>query len=513
MPASRTPLSPADRENLRRAQQIWEQIKAPGPLPVAQVLSRSSELLFSPQWDVAIAGGTLGAMIAVPLARRGWRVALVERGHLRGRDQEWNVSRPDLDVLVERQLLSRHQLEQAIATHCGPARIQFMGGEPITVQGVLDVGVDPVFLLATLKERFLEAGGTLIEQAAFESAVVHPDGVSVRAGGRTLTARLLVDAMGHFSPIVRQARGGVKPDGVCLVVGSCARGYAASSDRTDLIVSFTPSQNQCQYFWEAFPARDGRTTYLFTYVDADPRRFDLEVLLDEYLHLLPVYQGANLEDLRFERLLFGVFPSYRRPLDLSRWDRVLAVGDSAGNQSPLSFGGFGAMLRHLGRLETGIDGALRADCLGGPDLQRLQPYQPNLAASWLFQKAMSIAVERRADPDQINRLLTTVFAQMQQLGEPVLKPFLQDIVQAGALTATLVRVAIADPALVVRLLQQLGAGPVLEWTGHYTALLAYSGLFQLTAHLDRQLLDRLPAPLCYRLGCLLEAWRYGSGND
>lgn len=30
-----------------------------------------------------------------------------------------------------------------------------------------------------------------------------------------------------------------------------------------------------QYFWEAFPAGSGpadRTTYLFTYIDADPRR-------------------------------------------------------------------------------------------------------------------------------------------------------------------------------------------------------------------------------------------------
>lgn len=30
-----------------------------------------------------------------------------------------------------------------------------------------------------------------------------------------------------------------------------------------------------QYFWEAFPAGSGpsdRTTYMFTYVDADPRR-------------------------------------------------------------------------------------------------------------------------------------------------------------------------------------------------------------------------------------------------
>jgi hypothetical protein len=34
-----------------------------------------------------------------------------------------------------------------------------------------------------------------------------------------MTARLVVDCMGFGSPIVRQARHGQKPDGVCLVVG------------------------------------------------------------------------------------------------------------------------------------------------------------------------------------------------------------------------------------------------------------------------------------------------------
>ena len=78
--------------------------------------------------------------------------------------------------------------------------------------------------------------------------------------------------MGHFSPIVQQARKGDKPDGICLVVGSCAQGYT-NNNTGDLIASFTPILNQCQYFWEAFPARDGRTTYLFTYVDDHPDRF------------------------------------------------------------------------------------------------------------------------------------------------------------------------------------------------------------------------------------------------
>lgn len=40
-----------------------------------------------------------------------------------------------------------------------------------------------------------------------------------------VTARLLVDSTGNFGPMVRQARWGARPDGVCLVVGACCRGF------------------------------------------------------------------------------------------------------------------------------------------------------------------------------------------------------------------------------------------------------------------------------------------------
>ena len=42
-----------------------------------------------------------------------------------------------------------------------------------------------------------------------------------------------------------------------------------------MIYSNTDLNATGQYFWEAFPAGSGpadRTTYLFTYIDADPRR-------------------------------------------------------------------------------------------------------------------------------------------------------------------------------------------------------------------------------------------------
>ena len=58
-------------------------------------------------WDVVVCGGTLGILIGCALAGLGWRVALIERGILRGREQEWNISRKELEVFLELNLLDR----------------------------------------------------------------------------------------------------------------------------------------------------------------------------------------------------------------------------------------------------------------------------------------------------------------------------------------------------------------------------------------------------------------------
>jgi lycopene cyclase CruP len=57
-------------------------------------------------------------------------------------------------------------------------------------------------------------------------------------------------------------------------------------------------------------------------------------------------QGVPLEQLKFKRVLFGAFPCYPGASPLPpAFDRVLQIGDAAAGQSPLSFGGFGSMVR------------------------------------------------------------------------------------------------------------------------------------------------------------------------
>ncbi|MFM6346469.1 MAG: hypothetical protein ACKPFK_15155, partial [Dolichospermum sp.] len=202
---------------------------------IPQVVDTSTEKLKDKDFDVIVCGGTLGIFIASALQRRGWDVAIIEQGILRGRVQEWNISRKELNAFLELDLLTEAELEQAIATVYNPARVGFQGGKDLWVRDILNIGVDPVYLLEVLKQKFLDAGGKLFEQTAFQRAITHPDGVSVEiipkrenAFTEKISGRLLLDVMGHFSPIAKQARsqlyGNFKPDGVCMVVGSCAKG-------------------------------------------------------------------------------------------------------------------------------------------------------------------------------------------------------------------------------------------------------------------------------------------------
>jgi hypothetical protein len=79
------------------------------------------------------------------------------------------------------------------------------------------------------------------------------------------------------------------------------------------------------------------------------------------------------------------------------------VGDASGIQSPLSFGGFGSLSRHLPRLISAFTEALATDSLSQADLALINAYQPSLSTAWMFQRAMSVPVGASPRPNFINR--------------------------------------------------------------------------------------------------------------
>ncbi|KAH9301562.1 hypothetical protein KI387_013145, partial [Taxus chinensis] len=353
---------------LKQLDQLWLKIrtmKSDSSAPAVVVKCLSSSYLQTGskpkilQFDVIICGGTLGIFVATALSLRGLRACVIEKGTLKGRAQEWNISKKELMELVKLEILSEDEIDQVIAVTFNPNRCGFMGRSEVWVEDILNLGVSPVKLIDVVKKRFLRLGGMIIEGHAVSSILTYEDATVVKLdNGEALDARLVIDSMGNFSPIVMQIRSGKKPDGICLVVGSCARGFKKDST-SDIIYSNLPTrkvgESRVQYFWEAFPAGSGpmdRTTYLFSYMDAQPNCPSLEQMLEDYWDLMPDYQGVRLDDLEILRVVFGIFPTYHDSPLPAAFDRILQVGDASGIQSPVSFGGFGSISRHLGRLST-----------------------------------------------------------------------------------------------------------------------------------------------------------------
>lgn len=253
-------------------------------------------------------------------------------------------------------------------------------------------------------------------------------------------------------------------------------------------------------------------------MDASKERPSLQTLMDDYWKLLPLYQTdiTNPEtDLEFKRVLFAYFPTYRESPLASKWSRILPVGDASGIQSPLSFGGFGALTRHLERITNAVDEALVNDFLQKEDLSEINTYTPNLSAAWMFQKAMSVRIGQNVNENFINRLLANNFQQMDDMGLRTIKPFLQDVIRFDGLIASLAGSFRSDPAFMPEIIAHVGIPTLVEWVGHVSMM----GLYSLADNVASPVLEVLVKSFIkdektkYVLNRRMEAWKFGSGND
>ncbi len=76
---------------------------------------------------------------------QGHRVAIIEKNALQGRNQEWNISREELNGLVEMGLVSDAELQAAIVTEFNPVRVAIHGGREVFTTDCLNLGVRPKY--------------------------------------------------------------------------------------------------------------------------------------------------------------------------------------------------------------------------------------------------------------------------------------------------------------------------------------------------------------------------------
>lgn len=519
----------------------WEKLRNGGwavtPPELVVTHTEQTTVIDAELFDVAVSGGTLGIFYAIALQKMGKSCVVIERGRISGRSQEWNISRKELETLLRMGILTEEELKSCISIEFNPVRVGFNTDTSTEdtktfntwTTDVLNLGVAPDVLIEKVKNKFLEAGGVVKENLSLSKIDVYSNCASLSLVGATpstVNARLVLDCMGNGSPIGKQIRGPVEPDGVCIVVGSCARGYQSENNTySDLIYTDTPitrkTDSQMQYFWEAFPTGSDptdRTTYLFTYIDAKKERPSVAEIFDDYWELLPRYQGMAVGDLQMQRILYGLFPTYRASPLKTTLNRILQVGDASGIQSPLSFGGFGSLTRHMERICASV-----FDALAGPEelleaeyLSLINAYQPNLSACWMFQRAMSVPIGRNPKPDLVVGTLSNSFSSMVKLGDATMRPFLQDVLQFNSLLATLTKAAGQDLMTPFKIVPHVGLFAMSDFILHFFFMGVYTVLHESVGKSMVPAIVKMPfitPTQQFRLKRAAEAWKFGSGMD
>jgi len=200
-------------------------------------------------------------------------------------------------------------------------------------------------------------------------------------------------------------------------------------------------------------------------------------LFEDYFALLPTYKRPG-PTFRHVKPVYGYIPARhsvrRQEAPLLRG--VLPIGDSAAQQSPLTFCGFGSHVRNLERTTSLLHEALRHDLLDPAQLQPISAYQVNVSLNWVFSRFM----QPWDAPDDVNRLQTVFLAVLNELGEDLARRFFRDQMRWGDYHRVILGMFRHYPPIATSAWRVLRPAGLRQWIGDYlvysrTALVAWCG--------------------------------------
>jgi lycopene cyclase CruA len=492
-------------------------------------------------YDLIYIGGALGVIHAAVMARLGYRVLLVERMPFGRMNREWNISRDEIQSLIDLGLFTAAEVETLIAREYKDGYNKFFDANnppvakaPILhTPKVLNVALDGEKLLYLAGVKLTEAGGKIWDETEFVRADVEPKKVIVQGchlptkSDRTASGRLLVDAMGSASPIAWQLNEGRAFDSVCPTVGAAIDGGFEpgvwDSDYGDVLYSHGDISRGRQLIWELFPGAGGElTVYLFHYHQVHPENpGSLLELYEDFFAILPEYRRCDLDKLVWKKPTFGYIPGHFSTNSTDRavaFDRLISIGDAASLQSPLVFTGFGSLVRNLFRLTDLLDTALKHDLLSKKHLNQIRAYQSNVSVTWLFSKGMMVPTGRSLSPQRINSILNTFFGILTEEELVVAETFIKDRTDWLTFNRLAVKAAIKNPFLLLWILDFVSMRDIWHWLGSYfsfTMLALASWLFgwlpNFTRRIQPWLEPRYPAFWLWLLA-VSYALTYGMGR-
>lgn len=487
------PNGEADLQRVYWWEKRWrEGVKNPqAPHPVIfKQLESTTDPGTPPEYDLIYVGGALGVIHAAAMARLGYRVLLIERLPFGRMNREWNISREELQGLIELGLFTASEVEELIAREYQDGFNKFFDAyNPPYAQAailhtptVLNIALNSDKLLQACGEKLRGAGGEIWDETDFLQADIHTHQVIVHTCHRRTqtenqaTGRLLVDAMGTASPIAWQLNGGRAFDSVCPTVGAVINGGFApgvwDSKFGDVLHSHGDISRGRQLIWELFPgAGDDLTIYLFHYHQIHPDNpGSLLEMYEDFFTILPEYRRCDLEQLSWKKATFGYIPGHFSQSGGDRkiaFDRLIAIGDAAALQSPLVFTGFGSLVRNLPRLTELLNTALKHDLLTANHLNSIRAYQSNVSVTWLFSKGMMVPTGRFLPPQRINSILNTFFGILADEPPEIANTFIKDRTSWWMFTGLALKAAVKNPLLLWWILDFVSFAEVWRWLGSY----------------------------------------------
>lgn len=539
-------------ERIVRLDEIWRGIRETVARDAPSLAHRHAWQPVSPaqmathvahaQWhgDLVYAGGGLGLIHAVVMARLGWRVLVFDRTEVGCVHREWNISRYELQALVDTGFCDWDELTPIIMNEYADGIVRFHKSDvpPVTLHlpEVLNVALDAGALLRLARQKLREAGGEIRDYRRFQQVMSSQSGpqqvvVTVCDDAEhveSYAARIVIDGMGTISPLALQRFGGRPFAGVCPTVGTVAEGFVIGDapdehnpQLGDILVTIADAQRTQQYMWEGFPGRGNELTiYLFYYdtltpgvpVDARPTPTLLELFEDYFIHLNQYKRSDGA--LHHHKPVYGYIPARHsvRRLEAPLLPGVVPIGDAAAQQSPLTFCGFGSHVRNLGRTTMLLHEALTLGIDDPAGLRHVTPYQINVSLNWVFSRFMQPWGD--AD-DDVNRLQHHFMAILQREGTDFATRFFRDEMRWSDYHKMVLGMFFAYRPIVGIAFRVLKRAGIVQWIADYVrfcwaALYAYGGRV-VHRWLGPQVLARLAAdlPARQRLALLatLEEWR------
>ncbi|MEG4969201.1 flavin-dependent dehydrogenase [Microcoleus sp. B6-A1] len=452
-------------------------------------------------YDLIYIGGALGVIHAAVMARLGYRVLLVERMPFGRMNREWNISRDEIQSLIDLGLFTAAEIETLIAREYKDGYNKFFDANnpPVAkapvlhTPKVLNVALDGEKLLNLAGLKLTEAGGKIWDETDFIRADVEAEKVVVQGhhlptkADRTALGRLLVDAMGSASPIAWQLNEGRTFDSVCPTVGAVIDGGFEpgvwDSEYGDVLHTHGDVSRGRQLIWELFPgAGTELTVYLFHYHQVHPENpGSLLEMYEDFFAILPEYRRCDVDKLVWKKPTFGYIPGHFSSNSGDRSvaiDRLVSIGDAASLQSPLVFTGFGSLVRNLFRLTDLLDTALKHNLLTANHLNQIRAYQSNVSVTWLFSKGMMVPTGSSLPPQRINSMLNTFFGILAAQKLAVAETFIKDRTDWLTFNRLALEAAGQNPSLLLWILDFVTLGDIWRWLGSYLnfTLLALASL-------------------------------------